>query len=54
MMWRLFGFVDRVLLGKVMVETFWRAEKLLVVEFSAGRYLRGEHIFMGKRVFSAS
>ena len=35
-MWRLFGFVDRVLLGKVMVKTFWRAEKLLVGKFSAG------------------
>ena len=52
-MWRLFGFVDRVLLGKVMVKTFWRAEKLLAVEFSAGRYLRRNDIFMGKSLFIA-
>ena len=52
-MWRLFGFVDRVLLGKVMVKTFWRAEKLLVAEFSAGWYLRRRHILMEKKLFLA-
>ena len=53
-MWELFGFVDRVLLGKVMVKTFWRAEKFLVAEFRAGRYLRRRHILMEKTLFSAS
>ena len=51
-MLRLFGFVDRGLLEKVMVKTFWRAEKLLVVKFSAGRYLREEYILMEKKLFS--
>ena len=45
---KLFEFVDRFLLGKVMVKTFWRAEKLLVAEFSAGCYLKRNHILMEK------